>query len=112
MFALKPAPHPHPLPVQRGKGVELRTPSGFLILILILILIPEWPKGLRLRLRSRLRAPVQALVTMLHSICPWPLAPAVAALLLLLPGCATTDPKPAVALTGDILVDGPNAIAH
>src|SRR5215831_21174771 len=26
-------------------------------------------------------------------------------------GCASTDPKP-LALTGDLMVDGPNAIAH
>jgi tetratricopeptide (TPR) repeat protein len=35
-----------------------------------------------------------------------------AAVSLGLAGCATTDPKSTVALTGNILVDGPEAIAH
>lgn len=36
----------------------------------------------------------------------------VLALALLGAGCATVDEKPSVLLTGNILVDGPNAIAH
>jgi len=36
----------------------------------------------------------------------------VAGLLALAVGCATTDPKPKLVLTGNIMVDGPNAIEH
>src|SRR3954463_10116627 len=32
--------------------------------------------------------------------------------LLLLSGCATVEKTPAIALTGDIHVDGPNAVDH